>query len=110
MKAKVTNKMLKEECAVCIGYCQAWYLLYYENPKYYTCGVYGWNSDVYDIEGTLISTGYRPAGTMRIDSDLLDTYNNMAQDIVSDREIGEYYKRERVRSLLNEVLSKAVEK
>ncbi len=37
-------------------------LLSLENPVAYTCGVYGWNADVYQFEGFAIVTGYRPFG------------------------------------------------
>lgn len=107
MTVRITNKALRENGAVAIGYCQAHYLLYYETPVYYTAGVYGWNSDVYSIDGILISTGYRPAGTRRIDYDIIEAYEKMAQDIVCDNSVSYYHKQCRVRVLLNEVLSKA---
>lgn len=110
MKARVTNKALRENWAVAIGYCQAHYLLYYEIPVYYTAGVYGWNSDVYVFDGTVISTGYRPAGTRRIDWRTLDAYEKKAQDIVTNKGLSYHHKQCQVRALLNEVLSKAVEK
>ena len=28
-------------------------------PFAYTCGVYGWNFDAYDVEGVLLCSGYR---------------------------------------------------
>lgn len=32
-------------------------------PYYYTCGVYGWNADVYVLDyNTVIVSGYRPFG------------------------------------------------
>ena len=110
MKVKITNKMLREEQAITVPYCDMNWLLTYEEPIYYTSGVYGWNSDVYNIDGIIISTGYRPAGTRRIAYDTIRAYEKMAQDIVTDNSLSYYHKRCRVRVLLNEVLSKAVEK
>lgn len=110
MKARVTNKMLRENQAIKVGYCAMTYLLRYEEPVYYTSGVYGWNSDVYNIDGIIVSTGYRPAGTRRIDYKTIEVYEGMARDIADDDSLSYYHKKCRVRALLNELLSKAVEK
>lgn len=48
---------------VSIGYCDIQNIERYLEPRAYTCGVYGWNSDIYQMPGgynVLISTGYRP--------------------------------------------------
>lgn len=35
----------------------------YINPDYYTCGVYGWNSDIYKVNYSFaLVYGYRPFG------------------------------------------------
>lgn len=44
---------------VSVGYCDLQTLLRYHSPIAYTCGVYGWNFDVYEIHGLTICTGYR---------------------------------------------------
>ena len=31
-------------------------------PFAYTSGVYGWNFDAFDVDGVLLTTGYRPFG------------------------------------------------
>ena len=64
MKTLTTNKEIKSNFykIVKIGYCDAQYLLSFKNPFSYTCGVYGWNADFYEIGNTCISTGYRPIG------------------------------------------------
>lgn len=110
MKVKTTNKALRDAQAIKIGYCAMSYLLAYEEPVYYTSGVYGWNSDVYNIDGVIVSTGYRPAGTRRIDYKTIEVYEGMAKDIATDNSFSYYHKQCRVRALLNELLSKAVEK
>lgn len=110
MKVKTTNKALREAQAIKIGYNAMNWLLTYENPIYYTCGVYGWNSDVYDVGGVIVSTGYRPAGTRYIGYEIVRIYNGMARDIIDDDSLSYYHKQCRVRALLNELLSKAVEK
>lgn len=68
MKYKTTAKAIREEYSkdriIAIGYCDAQYLLAPYRPVAYTCGVYGWNSDVYEINGFCICMGYRgmPSG------------------------------------------------
>jgi len=62
MKLKATKKEMRNgyHRIISIPYCDAQYLLYYESPIAYSCGVYGWSCDYYDINGVLISTGYSP--------------------------------------------------
>ena len=59
-KAKVTRKWVKDNFYCCsVGYCDLQNLLHYQSADYYTCGVYGWNMDVYTFGGYAITTGYR---------------------------------------------------
>lgn len=38
-------------------------------PTYYTCGVYGWNADVFIIDtDTAVVAGYRPFGNTKVDT------------------------------------------
>ena len=50
MKVKTTRKaIVNGSCNVkCAGYCDLSYLLNNHSPIAYTCGVYGWNFDVYE--------------------------------------------------------------
>ena len=61
MKYKTTAKAIRE--GACnprsVGYCDLQYLLNNHSPIAYTCGVYGWNFDVYEVYGVTICTGYR---------------------------------------------------
>ena len=61
MKFKTTAKAIREGCwpVVSAGYCDLCTLLKYHDPVAYTCGVYGWNFDVYEVNGLTICTGYR---------------------------------------------------
>ena len=61
MKYKTTTKALRAgSCNLrCAGYCDLSHLLRGHEPIAYTCGVYGWNYDVYEIYGLTICTGYR---------------------------------------------------
>ena len=61
MKYKTTAKAIRE--GACnprsAGYCDLQNLLNNHSPIAYTCGVYGWNFDVYEVYGVTICTGYR---------------------------------------------------
>lgn len=61
MKYKTTTKALRVgSCNLrCAGYCDLSSLLRGHEPVAYTCGVYGWNYDVYEVYGLTICTGYR---------------------------------------------------
>lgn len=66
MKFKTTAKEIRENGynVVRAGYCDLQYLLRGVEPRAYTCGVYGWNFDVYEIDDAheiplTICTGYR---------------------------------------------------
>ena len=61
MKYKTTRKAVVATSPrlVSVGYCDLQTLLRYHSPIAYTCGVYGWNFDVYEVNGLTICTGYR---------------------------------------------------
>lgn len=61
MKYRTTRKAIVQSSAniVCAGYDELQHLLRYTAPVAYTCGVYGWNFDVYKVHGVTICTGYR---------------------------------------------------
>lgn len=61
MKIKTTAKAIRNsyETKVALGYCEASHLFRNHEPIAYTCGVYGWNFDVYQFGNVLVSTGYR---------------------------------------------------
>lgn len=61
MKYKTTRKAVVAGSPrlVSVGYCDLQSLLRYHSPVAYTCGVYGWNFDVYEVYGLTICTGYR---------------------------------------------------
>lgn len=49
-----------------VGYCDLQNLLAYEDARFYTAGVYGWNANLFEVPGTnrIIVTGYRPFGNV----------------------------------------------
>lgn len=61
MKYKTTRKAVVNGSTYlrCAGYCDLSYLLRNHEPIAYTCGVYGWNFDVFEVYGLTICTGYR---------------------------------------------------
>jgi len=63
------------------GYCDLQTLLSYKSPVSYTCGYYGWNFDVYDINGVAIATGYRgmPSKNSKADYTLIREYEKKAE-------------------------------
>ena len=61
MKIKTTRKEIVRSSANLkkCGYCDLQNLLRNHSPIAYTCGVYGWNFDVFEVYGVTICTGYR---------------------------------------------------
>ena len=87
MKTKVTKKFVKQFCGTIIeiGYCDAWHLLQGIEPDWYTCGVYGWNANVYYLGNhTAIVTGYRPFGTVQADYATVREFDKRAEAILSE--------------------------
>lgn len=67
MKTEIRKKFVMNgfDRIIHVGYCGLWNLLSCTEPTWYTCGVYGWNADVYLIDtDTVIVTGYRPFGNL----------------------------------------------
>lgn len=90
MKFKTTTKKIKENYAnnyiISVSYCDLQTLLKYESPRAYTSGIYGWNYDLYDIDGIAICMGYRgmPSGK-NFDYSLVRKYETKAQKIANRR-------------------------
>ena len=86
MKFKTTRKQINQNynSVISIGYCDAQYLLQGKNPIAYNAGYYGWNCDVYDINGVAIVTGYQPFGNIRPHYDTIKKYEDEARKICSD--------------------------
>lgn len=112
------RKMLKKEVngcfknVVCVGYCDLWYLLKGLERSGYTCGIYGWNADIYIVnDNTAIVTGYRPFGN--IDSNkkgLNKKYNEKARKICDNNKIVKWEtKQNKINKLLDEYINKILE-
>lgn len=63
MKVRVTAKDIKRRgTPICFDYGDLQNILADHDPQFYTCGVYGWNANIYDFGSFQIVTGYRPFG------------------------------------------------
>lgn len=82
-KIRVTKKQITEsfyniyEC----GYCD---FIPTIDADFYTCGVYGWNADVYKINyNTVIVTGYRPFGKKRLSKKFIEEFKKGKEEIAA---------------------------
>ena len=103
MKFRTTAKAIREGYGrkIAISYCGAQHLLYYRSPIAYTCGVYGWNFDIYAVIGVAICTGYRGMVGRSPDYETLKKYETEAEKIVYSRGVEYETKREKVEALLS---------
>ena len=85
-KIKTTKKSMKESYnkIIKVGYCNAQYLLQFENEIAYSTRAEGWACDYYDIEGILISTGYAPieSKNTKCNYELVKRYEDLARENV----------------------------
>lgn len=115
-KANVSRKWVSENYYCCsVGYCDLQNLLYFQSASYYTCGVYGWNFDVYTFGDYAITTGYRGMIDDMKSKDyhsLIREYEDKAKTLVDEyhnlwkEEDKREAKKEEVNNLLREFLSK----
>lgn len=103
MKFKATKKQIMQGYyCYCTGYCNLQYLFNFESPRAYTCGVYGWNADIYEVDNVAIVTGYRPFGK-HIPYELVEKYESYARAVVYGEDTPEKKK-----ELLNEAIKNFV--
>ena len=108
MKFKTTRKAIVNGSAniVCAGYCDLSHLLRNHSPIAYTSGVYGWNFDVYEIDGLTICTGYRGMPGRRANN--ISEYEEKARQIMSwENRIPFEEKKEQIEKLLHEFIKQA---
>lgn len=84
MKIKTTRKAIVNGFVnvKCAGYCDLQALLYNHSPIAYTCGIYGWNFDVYEVYGVTICTGYRNMPGKRLEG--IREYEDKARAILDN--------------------------
>lgn len=84
MKKHITIKRAKEIATYGVGYCNLQFLLNCKEPFAYTSTkTYGWRSDLYDVGGIIISTGYAPQGK-QISYNITSYYEKLAQNIIAN--------------------------
>lgn len=107
MKFKTTAKRVRDgyRC-FSVGYCDLQNLLRYQNPVAYTCGIYGWNADVYSFGNIAIVTGYRPFGAS-IKNGIIREYEDKARKIIDEGMWKDKDLETKVNALLEEFISKA---
>lgn len=88
-----------------VGYCNLQYLFSTTRtePFAYTCGMYGWNADYYELRSEsgrilCISTGYRPIGkSNQATNEIVERYDKKAEQLVYSEKA--YKKKEALRNL-----------
>lgn len=109
MKFKTTTKAIKaqtlKEDLLCVGYCDLQTLLRNHEPIAYTCGVYGWNYDVYIVDGKTICTGYRGMPGRRANN--VDEYEKRARAIMDEYKRNYEERSDEVEKLLHEFIAQA---
>lgn len=79
-----------EDYIISIPYGRWQYLLFFTSPRWYHCGVYGWNFDGYrgylkNGDSVLICTGYRSTPKNRnmvFDSDIVREADKKAESLI----------------------------
>lgn len=107
MKLLVTRPQVKKNYyrILYCNYCAMQYLLMGKYPIAYNSGVYGWNYDLYDLNGIALLTGYRGTYGMYINP---TEEEKQARAIWENRELSYEKKLELIDSLLRQVINKAV--
>lgn len=102
MKYKTTRKAIINGSVNvrCAGYCDLSYLLRNHSPIAYTCGVYGWNFDVFEIYGVTICTGYRNMPGKQLDG--VAEYEKKAREIWGNYSMPYEEQKEKTEILLQE--------
>ena len=113
-KAKTTRKWVNESYyCVSFGYCELQYLLTFQEPRFYTCGTYGWNFDAYVFAcDYAVTTGYRGMienVSTRKDFDV-QSLESKAEKIVKGDTLTYEQQKKAVNTLLAELLSNCYKK
>ena len=111
MKFKTTARDIRNGYCnkLSIGYCDMQNLLLNRTPIAYTCGVYGWNFDVYDVDGIAVCTGYRGMPGKSPDHAMLREYENAAEKVRYARTVPYERRMEIVDALLREFVNRATD-
>ena len=109
MSFKTTRKSIVNSTAskdlLSVGYCGLVTLLKNHSPIAYTCGVYGWNFDVYNVYGKTICTGYRNMSGRKANNEAV--YEEKVRAISDNYDLSWEERRDRIESLLKEFCEQA---
>ena len=107
MKVKVTKKQIMSNYSnvLELSYCALQTLLNRFAPSYYTAGIYGWNADIYEIDGLCICTGYRPFGTFIPNYTEIERVNKQYQEL-KEQHLSYEEETKAVKELLKSLLKK----
>lgn len=106
-RVQVTKRSIMEQnrFVVRVGYCDLQHLLRFKDSQFYTAGMYGWNADVYQVDGSaVIVTGYRPFGNVQPDCAIVREYDAKAARILHDSTLSYFEKESNLNFLINEFL------
>jgi len=113
MKYKTTKKTLRDNYhyIIGVGYCDLQFLLKHRDANSYCTRVEGWACDNYDVDGTLISTGYAPLKDKNLVStwDTIRIYEKKAEKICCDRELSYEEQKAKLEVLLKEFIAECKE-
>ena len=111
MKHKTTARAIKQNYGtiISVGYCALQHLLRDERPTAYAAGVYGWNFDLYDIDGVAICTGYRGMPGVDAPYELVKEYETKSQERAPNEKGVFDFTASRRRELIREFISKCID-
>ncbi len=107
------KKMSRNDLAgniVRIEYGKVCHLLGYETPSGYNQGIYGWNYDIYQFSDITIIAGVRSLTGVKINDNIIKTYEDKARIIARDYSLTAEIKRAKTESLLYQCLNEIYKK
>lgn len=108
MKAKTTRKWIAS-AYTCYGtgYGDLQFLLRFQNARFYTCGIYGWNCDIFTFGDYAITTGYRgQVHHVERQYEFEREYDKKAREIIYNNELSAEEQERKVNTLLKDFLHK----
>lgn len=108
-KFKTTFKAMRStyDTIISVNYCKLQNLLAYESPFAYSAGVNGWYCDYYNVNGLIISTGYKTIGK-KLNYDFINEYESKAKKINGNYNLKYEERRQSIQNLLNEFTEKVL--
>lgn len=89
-----------------IPYCALQSLLSHETPVSYNRGLYGWNYDVYAVDGVAIVTGYRNMPGARVPDSIINDVESRAR-VLCKTSVEYESTRAALRVMINQLIRRA---